>query len=231
MYREGRHSEAIKAYTEIMTKENDPAFHVERGMVFQAIGQHDKAIQDFSSAINDYGDWNGLFVARYQRAISWNALEVLSSALEDCSISIDLSPEFPHAYYLRAKVSMQKKDFDAAQIDLVNALRIEKGLIEAHFALAECCAAVSDWDNVILHANLYIRSPGADPRYIWRTYCFQAQALEAKRDFSGAFISLTNALSVSPKKAMVLARRARISELLGNHNEARRDLKEASNEL
>jgi tetratricopeptide (TPR) repeat protein len=65
----GRYAEAIEAYSSTIA--HDPAYikaYCGRGMAFQQIGEHLKAIADFDKIISCCPVWSGAFAAYYGRA-------------------------------------------------------------------------------------------------------------------------------------------------------------------
>ncbi len=70
----GRCADAIVAYSVAISGNPDhvPA-RVGRGLAFQRLGEHLKALADFDHVISSYPDWHGAFIAYYSRAVSRQA--------------------------------------------------------------------------------------------------------------------------------------------------------------
>ena len=71
----GRYADAIVMYSSALAQNPDNIVsRVGRGLAFQRIGEHSKAILDFDQVISHQSDWPGLFSAYYCRAVSRYAL-------------------------------------------------------------------------------------------------------------------------------------------------------------
>lgn len=127
---EGNYDEAIRLYTKAIKseelKENLILGYVRRGSCYEAIGQLDSAIEDYTSAIKLELNNSHHFTARgiiYMKKGFWDR------AIEDFTEAISLNPSNINAYKQRA-IAYEKKGLkEAAKEDLkkVMQLGIESG--------------------------------------------------------------------------------------------------------
>ena len=86
----GRYVEAIDVYS--LAIASDPGYvnaYCGRGLAFQRIGEHSKAIADLDVVISCFPDWPGAFAAYYSRAASLQALGENLEAIDDCNEAIN----------------------------------------------------------------------------------------------------------------------------------------------
>src|SRR5260370_904922 len=81
----GRYAEAIEAYSLALgSAPRHVKARVGRGLGFQRLGEHARAIGDFDAAIAEHPDWAGTFVVYRCRAGSRKALGQHAQAIDDC---------------------------------------------------------------------------------------------------------------------------------------------------
>src|ERR1700682_4955910 len=105
------------------TKANpkDPGGHSARGFEFAKKKEYDKAVEEFTKAIEaEPGDSKNYF----NRATAYRGLNKLSEAFADYSKAIELAPQDARGYIGRGEVLLQQKQQDNALADFDKALQI-----------------------------------------------------------------------------------------------------------
>ena len=102
-HNDGRYDDAIALYTRLLENDNPEYVHSvilnHRGMAYMAQSKYHKAIEDFSSAVeNDPGN----FRAYTYRGICYRMTGELSSAMENFNRSLEIDPYQAETYYSRA---------------------------------------------------------------------------------------------------------------------------------
>src|SRR4030081_2263288 len=95
------------------TKANpkDPGGHSARGVEFSKKKEYDKAVEEFTKAIEaEPGDSKNYF----NRATAYRGLNKLSEAFADYSKAIELAPQDARGYIGRGEVLLQQKQQDNA---------------------------------------------------------------------------------------------------------------------
>jgi tetratricopeptide (TPR) repeat protein len=96
-----------------------------RGEAYQKSNQFDHAIKDYSDAIALFPGHKNIKYIYTSRAWSWYIKGEFTSAIDDFSKAVNIDPEFDDAYYGRAKVWVEKKDYQRASDDAKEALRLK----------------------------------------------------------------------------------------------------------
>ncbi len=122
---------AVDDYTKVMdlhpaklADETISNQYVLRGDAFDALGQRDKAIADFSTAIQLALDSKEKFWAYQKRAWIFESQNKYNESMSDFSAAIKLSPNLSSAYSNRANVELRFKKFNNAIADYTKALSI-----------------------------------------------------------------------------------------------------------
>jgi tetratricopeptide (TPR) repeat protein len=117
------YSRAIRLYP------NAPVAYMERGVMFDNIGEHDKAIADCSQAIRIDPYYA---MAYYSRGNAYRHKGDKDKAIADLTQAIRLDPNFANAYTNRGVVYGNKKDYDRAIADYNQAIRINPDYADAY---------------------------------------------------------------------------------------------------
>jgi tetratricopeptide (TPR) repeat protein len=150
--RAGRRTAAIEALsTALQASEHFLEAYLVRGTLLYEDGRFADARADFEACaklrpslpevhfkhgIASYESW--------QRGGRTNAAD-LDAAIEAFTRCVNARPKDPEAYVHRARARLAKKDFAAAEADLVMALGLAPAHLEAHELRAEACEARLKW--------------------------------------------------------------------------------------
>jgi ppGpp synthetase/RelA/SpoT-type nucleotidyltranferase len=95
-----------------------------RGMAYFALGQHQRALKDFSSAINyDKESERGYA----NRGLCYRVLKRYEKALQDFNQALTINPHRPESYFGRAQTYFDMQQFDRAIDDCEKALGVHSG--------------------------------------------------------------------------------------------------------
>jgi putative GTP pyrophosphokinase len=95
-----------------------------RGMAYFALGSHQRALKDFSSAIN-YDPESDRGYAN--RGLCYRVLKKYEKALQDFNQALTINPNRPDGYFGRAQAHYDMQEFDMALADCEKALLIHSG--------------------------------------------------------------------------------------------------------
>jgi tetratricopeptide (TPR) repeat protein len=221
----GKYADAILAYSSAI--EGDPnqiKARAARGMAFQRIGEHSKAIGDFGEIISRFPDWPGAFIAYYSRAVSRQALGQILEAIEDCDQAIGRKPNLTDALYLRGIARHALGWIDPAIVDLTTVLIADPTYHEAavargkmHYVAGRLEEAIDD----LTLAMEYI--PGGSP-HIRDCFYFRGVAAQRLGKHREAITDLTAAIEAAPNDGPTYLLRSLSHRELGNFALARVDL-------
>jgi putative GTP pyrophosphokinase len=111
-----------------------------RGMAFFSLGNHKRALRDFSSAIK-YDSENERGYSN--RGLCYRVLKKWNRALQDFTKAIELSPTRPEGYYGRAQVYYDLQQYKLALEDCEKALQIQSGYLPARELIKSIQSALS----------------------------------------------------------------------------------------
>ncbi len=127
-----QYQQAVDDYTKVIdlhpTKLIDETIanqYVLRGDAFDAMGQQDKAIADFSTAIRLAEDTKEKFWAYQKRAWVFEFQNKYKESVADFDSAIELSPKLATAYSNRGNVELRFKKFNNAITDYTKALSLD----------------------------------------------------------------------------------------------------------
>ncbi len=105
-----------------------------RGMAFFAMGNHQRALKDFTNAIkydpeNDRGYAN--------RGLCYRVIKKMTRALKDFNQAIEINPSRPDGFFGRAQTYYDMQQYDKALEDCEKALSIHSGYQPARELIKE----------------------------------------------------------------------------------------------
>jgi tetratricopeptide (TPR) repeat protein len=128
LFLEGKYGQALAAFEQILAKDASSAAALRRlGNCYEQAGEYDKAIQDYSRAIN--AD-NVFFEAYYDKALLlYNTLQKKDQAMETLSAAVSAGYKkkgdrtaLAKIHVLRSYIYRAAQDFSNAEKDLTHAL-------------------------------------------------------------------------------------------------------------
>ena len=132
---------------------NNPFFYQLRGLIYELEMKHDKAISDFSKAIDLGTSKSGSYLASlyYSRGMVWNKLREYEKAVNDLSIAIDLNPD-ADIHLERGDAYTQLGEYYAALDDYDQALTLYPGA-DAYTARGIVYYRLQDYDKALNDFN------------------------------------------------------------------------------
>jgi tetratricopeptide (TPR) repeat protein len=98
---------------------NLPRAFVDRGFAYSVLGQWDKAIDDYSKAIEIYPGFTKAYV---DRGVAYAKLGQFEKAIADCSMAIKTDPKNTEAYYDRGIADVNLGQYEKAIADCSKAI-------------------------------------------------------------------------------------------------------------
>lgn len=182
------------------------------------------AIQLFSEAIKQgqsTPEQRGLIL--YGRGVSYDALGLRDLALGDFDAAIALLPDFPNSYVYRALAWSDRREFDKARDDLLQALRLNPTSALIHNNLGSVYERKGEVDRAIESYGEAIR---LDPKAAQAFYN-RAHAFIAKQDYRAAISDYDQAIDLQRDFADAYSNRGGMYLLLGDTDKAIGDFDEA----
>lgn len=133
----GMHEAAIEELNQILSKEGDWNAYCERGICYRLLGNFDKAILDFTSAIEEDPRYAFPY---YSRGWCYELTGKNDLALEDYNLGIDIDPDYPYIFLERGLVLKKMGRLDEARSDFEMAVAkdtIATDGSSTHYALHE----------------------------------------------------------------------------------------------
>lgn len=188
-----------------------------RGAAFASRQETDKAIADFSKAI-DMAPTEPRY--RYQRALARLAKKQPALAMDDLDRAIALNGDFVDARLARASLRLERHDRSAAVEDIDTVSRLEAPSADNRLMLASFYSSIDDFDRSIGQYDLWIKAHPVDSRRAaaLNGRCW-ARAL-AGRDLAAALDDCNGALKLRPGNPAMLDSRGLVHLRLGNTDKA-----------
>eukprot|EP00898_Chlorokybus_atmophyticus_P006556 jgi/Chlat1/6901/Chrsp52S06631 len=136
----GAYHAAIEAYTEAVRLN---AYH-ERGLAYNEKGDRERALEDYSLAIELDPEYSAAFVSR---AALYNRQGNYELAIKDCDAAIKLNPLFPDPWNHRGLANKYSGNVEKAIEDWEEAARLEPRLL--------CCVCMDGQRGTRLHPCLH----------------------------------------------------------------------------
>jgi tetratricopeptide (TPR) repeat protein len=169
----------------------------ERGYAYQAKGDNDHAIADFSDATADYDRVITLdpdyAIAYYNRALAYRAKGDFDRVIADCNEAIALYPNYADAYLNRGYAYQVKGDLDRAIADYDRVIALYPKYAVAYYTRSLVYRTKGDLDRAIADCSAAI---ALDPNYT-DAYNSRAVAYLTKGDFRRAIADLSLGLALA----------------------------------
>ena len=126
--RAGKMEEAVAAFDLAIEKEasplrglSTPELYYNRGLAYEGLENHKKAIADFSKAIES----NPKYVEAYfERGNAYFGMTSLWQAVRDYTKALEINPDLAKAYYTRGYAYMLLKDKEDGMADIKKAAKM-----------------------------------------------------------------------------------------------------------
>jgi tetratricopeptide (TPR) repeat protein len=164
-----------------------------RGLVFQAMGMHDRALADFDRALELMSD---PAMVNNNRAITHYDMGDYEKAIADLDLAIEMEPEFGKAYFNRGLTFHAVDDYDRAIADLSQAIRLSSDRLpewrppstgQEPGGFREI---LDQWDQELRAMEYGVDLPSA--------YYHRALSLLAKGEYDSGVADLNEALLLQP---------------------------------
>ncbi|WP_197433600.1 tetratricopeptide repeat protein [Bradyrhizobium sp. CCH5-F6] len=159
----------------------------------------------------------------YGRGVSYDALGLRDLALGDFDAAIALLPDFPNSYVYRALAWSDRREFDKARDDLMQALRLNPTSALIHNNLGSVYERKGEVDRAIESYEEAIR---LDPKSAQAFYN-RAHAFIARQDYRAAISDYDRAIELQRDFADAYSNRGGMYLLLGDTDKAIGDFDEA----
>jgi tetratricopeptide (TPR) repeat protein len=228
-----------------------------RGYAWYAVHEYDKAIADYTSAINLNGATSNAFVAYRVRAAAWADKNELDLAVADNQAALKLNPKAFEIHHNQANIWRLLKKPENALAELNLAIGLNPKFAESYNSrgilrdeLGQPDAALSDFNEVIR------LSPSAKAYAIrgnhWRlmgdldkalqdqdtavklgddeiAYFLRAETLRYRGDLERALADYDHFLAIHPIQIPAMVGRALVFEKMGNIAQAKAEFEKALN--
>jgi tetratricopeptide (TPR) repeat protein len=149
-----------------------------------------------------------------------------TAALVDHNEAIRLAPTLAAAYYARAYILVEKKDFDRALADCEEALRLDPSLTWTYYHRGLAQKGRKDFPRAIADFSTFLEHvPDFGPALFARAQCYENQG-----DLAGALADVDEALDLLPDNSALYhfrgwlhARRGELDPAIADYSRALRD--------
>jgi tetratricopeptide (TPR) repeat protein len=221
-----RHADAIEAYSSALAI--DPG-HIEarcsRGLAFQQIGEHVRAIADFDEVISSYPNWAGSFAAYYGRAGSRQALGQNIEAIEDCDEAIRRNSRLIDSLYLRGMVRKAIGDVEAAINDMNAVLKADAGYREAYFVRGGLHCLRQSWEQAVEDLTAAIELGVAETENGRACFYLRGMAAQELGEHHAAIADFARTIELVPDDGAAYLRRSRSYHEIGESALAAADIR------
>ena len=112
---------AVTDISKAMEKDPDWRLYARRGIYYQAMGNLDASIEDFTSAIEDLPTEEFFY---YRRGWSYEMKGDREKAMEDYNTGIEISEDYPYLYLMRGELFLQEGNKTAADDDFEQVVQL-----------------------------------------------------------------------------------------------------------
>jgi tetratricopeptide (TPR) repeat protein len=191
-------STALVPALALAQKQMSAADYFDRGTAWQAKGEHDKAIADFTECIRIAPSFASSYVAR---GYEWAVEKEYDKAIADCNEAVWLDPKDAAAYATRGFVRTKKKQYDKAIADFNEAIRLDPKDAQVYDYRGLYWTTTNEHDKAVADFNEAIR---LDPSGGF-AYATRASVWIKKREYDKAIADFNEAIRLDPKDSHALA--------------------------
>jgi tetratricopeptide (TPR) repeat protein len=203
----------------IQRNPRDAGAHFHRGNAYSDKKEWDRAIADFTRAIEiDPRD-----VAYLVRGNAYHDKKEYDRAVADYSKAIDISPRNTDAYYNRGNAFAAKQQYDEAIGDYSKSIEIDSRHGDAYNGRGWAYYNKKEYDRAIADYNKQIE---ISPRHEM-AYNNRGNAFSAKHQYEQAIADYTKQIEISPRHEHAYSSRGLVKFYKGEFKEAAVDLSHA----
>ena len=192
LYNDGKFKESIAVLDAYLKAHpNDAAALVDRGDDYEALGEHQTAITDYTAAIGANPDFAYAYASRCE---SYFHLDQDQRGLQDCNKAIELEPKLAYAYRVRARIDLAQGNPKAALADANEALAISPSSATALVSRCRAYTALGQYANAIADCNAAAAiNPNLDTAFFYR-----ARAEYLQENYKASIADFSTALRLDP---------------------------------
>jgi tetratricopeptide (TPR) repeat protein len=156
-YDKGDYHGAIANFTKAIAFEPDNfVLYMRRGLSYDKIKEYDKAISDYTEAININPNYENIFATYNNRGYAYYGKNDYSHAFADYTKAISINPNYARAYRNRGQAYLDTHDYNIAMDDFNEAIKLAPDDPDHYFLRGLCyyysndyAHARSDWEKTL----------------------------------------------------------------------------------
>jgi len=184
-----------------------------RGYVYKSKGEYERAILEYSKAIEIDPRRAGAY---NNRGVTYAHKREFEQAVLDFTRAIEIDPKYATAYTNRGKAFGSKREYDRAIADHTKAIEINPKFADAYINRGNVYADKNESDRAILD---YTKAIEIDPKDA-DAYLNRGVIYADKGEFEQAILDYTKAIEIDPKYAMAYTNRGNAFDAKREHDRA-----------
>ena len=186
--------EYISVLTEAISLEVDSnlksAAYYSRGLAYDIKSEYDRAIEDYSKAIELEPDYAGAY---NNRGATYERNGDYDRAIEDFSKAIELEPDYAGAYNNRGATYERNDDYDRALEDCSKAIELKPDYAGAYYNRGVVYGRKSDYDRAL---EDFIKAIELKSNYAY-AYIWRGIIYFRKNDYDNSFVDFGEAIRLN----------------------------------
>jgi tetratricopeptide (TPR) repeat protein len=199
---------------------NKPRPYNNRGKTFLDLNRPDKALNDYSKAIELQPAYSGAY---NNRGYIYSNQERYKEAIDDFSKAIELKPTNANAYYNRGLVFMKQGKYDSAIEDYTKAIGLNSTYTDAYYNRGLVFRYEENYENALENFNKAIE---LNPNFIM-AYSARGEVYIQLKKYSEGIPDFNKAIELNPNFAAAYVNRGVAELKLGNMEKSCQDFKRA----
>jgi tetratricopeptide (TPR) repeat protein len=194
--------------------------HVKRGNAYLRDKQYDRAIAEFSKAV----EMNPRNIAAFTgQGWAYEHKKDHDRAIADFNQAIQIDPQAAIGFTTRGWVYMSRKDYEKAIADFSQAIRIDPEYAGAYVDRGQAYIATDEYDSAIAE---FSRALEMDPDNV-EALIARADAHVSKKEIAEAFNDFDQAIRIDPNNVQIFLRRGYAYRLKKDYKQAIADFDKA----
>ena len=209
----------IKKLTEEIEKDpKNPYCYFERGEAYKSLNEYEKAIEDFSRAIELY---NKDYTFFWEKGACLHFLSEYDEAIEFYTKAIELEPNNAQIFNDRGLAFDDKKDYVSAIENFKTAIKLDPQDSIFYFNLSGAFRYNKEYEMALYYVN---RAIEMSPEYV-DFYCLKGKIYESAYFYRYAINNITDAIELDDKFFDAYRLRSKLYYILGEDDKAIADSK------